>query len=151
LTAILVNGFIGFAIAMLFVIFRAPDLALTQLVIETVTTTLFLLCFYFLPNWYRKSQTNSNHRFRLIISILVGSVFTIVALSVKSGRLLPTIASYYYRAEELTGGKNVVNTILGDCRAFDTMLEVVVLFIAGIGVFSLITYQKKKGANKIED
>lgn len=47
LTAIVLNGFIGFSIAMLFVLFKAPDLALTQLVIETVTTALFLLCFYF--------------------------------------------------------------------------------------------------------
>src|SRR5699024_6891948 len=46
LTAILLNGYVGFSIALFFVIFHAPDLALTQLVIETVTTTLFLLCFY---------------------------------------------------------------------------------------------------------
>src|SRR5699024_502241 len=49
LPAILLNGLIGFSVAMLFVLFRAPDLALTQLVIETVTTALFLLSFYFLP------------------------------------------------------------------------------------------------------
>src|SRR5699024_6778363 len=47
IAAILLNGYIGFAIAMFFVIFRAPDLALTQLIVETVTTALFLLCFYF--------------------------------------------------------------------------------------------------------
>src|SRR5699024_3979955 len=51
LTAILINGFIGFLISMLFVLLRAPDLALTQLVVETVTTALFFLCFYFLPDW----------------------------------------------------------------------------------------------------
>src|SRR5699024_9400981 len=51
LTAILINGFIGYLIAMLFVLLRAPDLALTQIVVETVTTALFLLCFYFLPDW----------------------------------------------------------------------------------------------------
>src|SRR5699024_742426 len=56
LNAILINGFIGFAIAMFFVLFRAPDLALTQLVVETVTTALFLLAFYFLPEWEKKRQ-----------------------------------------------------------------------------------------------
>ncbi len=150
LTAIVVNGFIGYAIAMLFVIFRAPDLALTQLVIETVTTTLFLLCFYFLPEWKTKMPKQSNW-VRWVIAIAVGFVFTVIALSVKSGKLLPTIASYYDQTEELTGAKNIVNTILGDFRAFDTMLEVIVLFIAGIGVFTLIHYSKHKGAKKLED
>src|SRR5699024_2598219 len=54
LAIILVNGYIGFAIALLFVVFRAPDLALTQLVVETITTTLFLLCFYFLLKLFRE-------------------------------------------------------------------------------------------------
>ena len=151
LTAILLNGYVGFSIALFFVIFRAPDLALTQLVIETVTTTLFLLCFYFLPDWNVKTATHHQRRFRLIVSILAGSVFTLVALSVKSGRLLPSIASYYEKTEELTGAKNMVNTILGDFRAFDTMLEVVVLFIAGIGIHTLVKFQKKKGVRKLED
>jgi len=45
----------------------------------------------------------------------------------------------------------MVNTILGDFRAFDTMLEVVVLFIAGIGIHTLVKFQKKKGVRKLED
>src|SRR5690606_7020781 len=49
LTAIILNGILGYSISVFFVLFRAPDLALTQLVVETVTTALFLLCFYFLP------------------------------------------------------------------------------------------------------
>src|SRR5699024_12548559 len=50
LTAVLINGYIGFSIALFFVLFKVPDLALTQLVVETISTTLFLLCFYFLPD-----------------------------------------------------------------------------------------------------
>lgn len=151
LTAVILNGYIGFSIAMLFVLFRAPDLALTQLVIETVTTTLFLLCFYFLPEWKQHVQTKGATAGRLIIAIVTGAVFTIVALAVKSGRLVPSISEFYHQADELTGGKNIVNTILGDFRAFDTMLEVVVLFIAGIGVYTLISYQKQKGEKNIEN
>src|SRR5690625_3136558 len=59
IAAILINGYIGFSIAMLFVIFRAPDLALTQVVVETITTALFLLCFYFLPEWKIKRKPKS--------------------------------------------------------------------------------------------
>ena len=151
LTAILINGYIGFAIAMFFVLFRAPDLALTQLVIETVTTALFLLCFYFLPKWDADNSEQKVHRGNLLIALSVGTVFTLVALTVNSGRLFPSISAFFEKADELTGGKNIVNTILGDFRAFDTMLEVIVLFIAGIGVYTLIKYQSNKGAKKFED
>lgn len=149
LSVIVVNGFIGFAIAMLFVLFRAPDLALTQLVVETVTTALFLLAFYFLPEWERRAP-KINWR-NLLIALSVGVTFTLIALMVNSSRLFPSISEYFERADELAEANNIVNTILGDFRAFDTMLEVIVLFIAGIGVYSLIKYKNEKGANKVED
>src|SRR5699024_9769940 len=87
MTAILVNGYIGFEIAMFFVLFRAPDLALTQLVVETVTTALFLLCFYFLPEWEKVKTPRRTKITNMIIAASVGITFTLIALSVKSGRL----------------------------------------------------------------
>lgn len=149
LNAILINGFIGFAIAMFFVLFRAPDLALTQLVVETVTTALFLLAFYFLPEWEKKRQPIQWRN--LVIAIAVGATFTILALAVNNERLFPSISTYFEQSDELAGADNIVNTILGDFRAFDTMLEVIVLFIAGIGVYALIKYRKEKGASNVED
>src|SRR5699024_3369440 len=119
ITAILINGYIGFTIAMFFVIFRAPDLALTQLVVETVTTALFLVCFYFLPKWDNNRSKEPIHIGNLTIAIGVGLVFTLIALSVNSGRLFETIAHFFEKSDELTGSKNIVNTILGDFRAFD--------------------------------
>lgn len=151
LTAILLNGVLGFSMAILFVLFRAPDLALTQIVVETVTTALFLLCFYFLPEWKPEQTKRKTKIGHLLISISVGLTFVLIALSVKSEQLFESISVYFEDAYELAGGKNIVNTILGDFRAFDTMLEVVVLFIAGIGVYSLVKLKGKKGANNIED
>lgn len=154
LTAILFNGVLGFSIALFFVLFRAPDLALTQIVIETVTTTLFLLCFYFLPDWEKEKTATKTKVTNGLISISVGATFVFVALSVQSGKLFDTISVYFENAYELAGGKNIVNSVLGDFRAFDTMLEVTVMFVAGLGVYSLIKLQskyKKKGADKIED
>lgn len=151
LTAIILNGFIGFSVALLFVIFRAPDLALTQVVVESVTTALFLLCYYFLPEM---KPENDSHRVKLMkagISLGVGTLFVLIALSVKSGKLFESISSYFERAYELAGGKNIVNTILADFRAFDTMLEVVVLVIAGIGVYSLIKVKKGSEVKNIEN
>ncbi len=151
LTAILFNGVIGFSIALFFVLFRAPDLALTQIVVETVTTALFLLCFYFLPEWQPEKIKLKTKLINGLIPIAVGTTFVIVALTVKSGKLFDTIATYFEKADELTGGNNIVNTILGDFRAFDTMLEVIVLFISGIGVYALIKLKRKKEVKKIED
>lgn len=148
LTAILFNGVLGFSIAMFFVLFRAPDLALTQLVIETVTTALFLLCFYFLPTWKKEDSDRSLHIPNLLIALGVGTTFVLIALSVHSGKLVESISSFFEQAEDLTGGKNIVNTILADFRAFDTMLEVVVLFIAGIGVYTLVKLKDRKGVKK---
>lgn len=147
LVAIIFNGLLGFTIAMFFVLFRAPDLALTQLGIETVTTVLFLLCFYFLPAWDKESPDRKINIPNLIIAISVGATFVLVALSVHSGKLVESISSYFEQAYELTGGKNIVNAILADFRAFDTMLEVVVLMIAGLGVYTLV---KLRDRNEVE-
>ena len=65
--------------------------------------------------------------------------------------MFESISIYFEDAYELAGGKNIVNTILGDFRAFDTMLEVVVLFIAGIGVYTLIKLKARKGEEDVED
>jgi len=150
-TAILLNGVLGYSIALFFVFFRAPDLALTQIVVETVTTALFLLCFYFLPEWKREKVARPTKVINGIIAISSGILVTVIALSVQGNKLFDSISIYFENAYELTGGKNIVNTILGDFRAFDTMLEVVVLFIAGIGVYTLIKLKARKGERDVED
>lgn len=149
-TAVLLTGVIGFLIAFLFVLFRAPDLALTQVVVETVTTVLFLLCFYFLPEWKIERPASRLSIANLLIAVSVGAVFIAIGLSVQAGKLFPTISSYFENAYELAGGRNIVNTILGDFRALDTMLEVVVLFIAGIGVYTLTKSKAGKRDGNVE-
>ncbi|MNJ54646.1 Na(+)/H(+) antiporter subunit A [compost metagenome] len=149
--AILLNGALGYSMALFFVVFRAPDLALTQLVVETVSTALFLLCFYYLPEWKKENAPRRTKRNNLIISIAVGAIFVLVALAVRGGKLFETISGYFENAYELAGGKNIVNTILGDFRAFDTMLEVIVLFIGGLGVYTLIKLKATKEEQKLED
>ncbi|GAB3048944.1 Na+/H+ antiporter subunit A [Virgibacillus ainsalahensis] len=151
LTAILLNGVLGYSIAVFFVLLRAPDLALTQLVIETVTTVLFLVSYYFLPEWEREDAPRRSKSLNVIISISFGAIFTVIALAVQNGRLFETISYFYENAYELAGGDNIVNAILGDFRAFDTMLEVVVLLIAGIGVYAFIKLKSGKGDDSLED
>lgn len=152
-TAIILNSVLGYGIAVLFVFFRAPDLALTQTIVETVTTVLFLVTYYLLPAWDTEEKTPLKTKInKWIISILVGATFTGFALAVQNKEQLPSISSFFENAYELAGGQNIVNSILGDFRALDTMLEVIVLLIAGIGVFALIKLKAGKGGtDKYED
>src|SRR5699024_5542174 len=117
----------------------------------TISTTLFLLCFYFLPEWKLTQIKKRNNSFRVIVPLASGTSFTLIVLSVKTGQLLPKISDYYIAADKLEGGHNLVNTMLGDFRAFDTMLEVLVLLIAGISVYTLIQYRKSRGADHVEN
>lgn len=151
ITVVLLNGVLGYSVAFFFVVFRAPDLALTQLVVESVTTALFLLAFKYLPK-LKTEQISKNWQFaKVTISIAVGATVTLIGLAVMNYDRFEPISKYFDDSYELAGGKNIVNTILGDFRAFDTMLEVVVLFIAGLGVYTLIKLKAKKEDADVEN
>ncbi|MFP3917847.1 Na+/H+ antiporter subunit A [Lysinibacillus telephonicus] len=144
ISMVLLNGVLGYSVAFLFVIFRAPDLALTQLVVESVTTALFLLCFKYLPDLTPENDSKRSIMSKGFVSILVGATVSIIGLAVINYDKFKSISTYFEDSYHLAGGKNIVNTILGDFRAFDTMLEVVVLFIAGLGVYTLIKLKAKR-------
>ncbi|TDM04022.1 hydrogen gas-evolving membrane-bound hydrogenase subunit E [Macrococcus carouselicus] len=144
MTATLLTGAIGYGTSMIYILMFAPDLALTQFVIETITTVLFLSCFYHLPNLERENKSRLNR----VVSMTIAGGMTLLVLSMmvisQSAELYSSISEYYEKAYDLTGGKNIVNAILGDFRAFDTLLEGVVLMITGLGIYALIT--RKGGA-----
>jgi multicomponent Na+:H+ antiporter subunit A len=139
ITAIIALGSVGYSVSLFFVLFRAPDLALTQLVIETVSVALFLLCFYHLPKLSRHETRMSFKLGNAVISLGVGAIVTLIALSAHSQKLFDSIAQYYVEnTYNEAGGKNMVNVILVDFRGFDTMFEICVLGIAALGIFSMI-------------
>lgn len=131
-------GIMGYLIAMFFVIFRAPDLALTQLVVETVSTVMLLLCFYFLPEIKEETGSPGYQTTNFLIAAGVGILVTALALSAQSNRLFEPISWFFEQAYELAGARNIVNAILVDFRGFDTMFEILVFTIAGLGVYTLI-------------
>ena len=139
IAAILFTGAAGYMIAMLFVLFRAPDLALTQLIVETVSVVLFLLCFKHLPKLKRET---AGRRFKLtnaLIAASVGILVTLISLGSNVGTDFTSISKYFIEESyRLAGGKNMVNVILVDFRGFDTMLEIVVLGIASLGIYAMI-------------
>ena len=149
LTSIIVLGSVGYTVSLFFVLFRAPDLALTQLIIETVSTALFLLCFYHLPENFRKEERIRFKLTNLVISLGVGVMVALIALSASSTKLFDTISQYYVETTYTeAGGQNMVNVILVDYRGLDTMFEITVLGIAAIGIYAMIKLRLTKQGGK---
>ncbi|PBB06826.1 hydrogen gas-evolving membrane-bound hydrogenase subunit E [Salimicrobium humidisoli] len=145
IAAILILGVVGYGLAMLFIIYRAPDLALTQLIIETVTVALFLLVFYHLPSLNSRDESRPDQISNWIISIGFGLLVTTVAISSHSSKLFDSISSYFVEnSYKLGGGDNIVNVILVDMRGLDTIFEIAVLGIAAMAIYSLIKIKNKK-------
>jgi multicomponent Na+:H+ antiporter subunit A len=139
LTSIIALGAVGYSVSLFFVLFRAPDLALTQLVIETVSVALFLLCFYHLPPLSRHEERMSFKLGNALIAVGVGATVTLIAIASYSTKLFGSISEFYIEnVYEEAGGKNMVNVILVDFRGFDTLFEICVLGIAALGIFSMI-------------
>lgn len=143
MTAVVMTGLVGYGISILFMELKAPDLALTQLVIETITTVLFLACFYHLPNLKKESPNKLYKLFRHGIALTIASIVFLTMMLSQQTDSFNTISTFYNNSYELAGAKNVVNAILGDFRAFDTMLEGVVIMIVGFGIYTIL----KKGAS----
>lgn len=148
LTMVILNGIIGYSVALFFLLMRAPDFALTQLVVETITTILFIVSFSRLPNIARTTANMKKETIKIIVSfIMAGAVVTLIFIA-QQGDGLESISKYYTNAYELTGGKNIVNAILGDFRALDTMFEGIVLIIAGLGIYTLLHYKDRRGQDE---
>ncbi|QTQ08855.1 Na+/H+ antiporter subunit A [Macrococcoides canis] len=151
LFSIIMLSAIGYSIALLFVFFKAPDLALTQLSIETISTALFLMCFYHMPKKYRHAEEKKFKITNVIIAITTGTIVSLIALVAYSNKHFTSISEYYIKnVYDLAAGKNMVNVILVDFRGFDTLFESSVLAIAGIGIYTLIRLRKTRGEHNEE-
>jgi multicomponent Na+:H+ antiporter subunit A len=138
LTGVAALGVSGLGIALTFEMFGAPDLAITQVMVETLTVILFVLVFYHLPPYVPRSTRRQ--RFRdLVISVAAGLVMTLVVLATASIHLEPVLTDFFARQSlSAAYGRNVVNVILVDFRALDTLGEITVLAVAGFGVYALL-------------
>lgn len=145
--AILFTGAVGYMVTLLFVIFRAPDIALTQMIVETVSVTLFLLCFQHLPKLKKSVEAVRFKMSNLIISLAVGVTMTLIALAALGSSPFAPISEFFLKESyNLAGGKNVVNVILVDFRGFDTLFEIMVLGVASLGIYGLIHLRMETGA-----
>ncbi|MCS4486503.1 DUF4040 family protein [Staphylococcus americanisciuri] len=150
LTMVILTGGIGYAIALFFILMRAPDLALTQLVTETITTVLFIVSFSRLPNIPRGQFNLKRESVKIIVSLMTAITVVGLVFMIQQADALETISVFYHDAYEKSGGKNIVNAILGDFRALDTMAEGLVLIIAGFGIYTLLNFKDRRGQDERE-
>ncbi len=138
LLALIVVSVVGLVVCLVFIQFSAPDLALTQISVEVVTTILMLLALNLLPR-QSAPEASAGRNWR-DGAIAVGCGFGVAMLSwFAMTRDVASIASYHIaESKPQGGGTNVVNVILVDIRGFDTFGEIIVLCIAALAIYALL-------------
>jgi multicomponent Na+:H+ antiporter subunit A len=135
--AIAAMNVVGLTLGLLYFRLGAPDLAMTQFVVEVLNAVVFVLAFYHLPHFERLSSRGS----RLRDAVLAGGLGTVMAAVVLASTHEPTdrVSELFVRASVEAGhGRNIVNVILTDFRSVDTLGEITVLATAAFGVVALL-------------
>jgi len=144
LSAILAMGVVGFGVGLLYLFYGAIDLAITQFLVETLVMVLFVMVIYYLPRFAHLSPRRTRVR-DMLISLSVGALVTLVVLHARFTNLFPPISGFFAENSYTKGhGRNIVNVILVDFRAMDTLGEIVVLTLAAVGVRSLFQFKIKE-------
>lgn len=146
LSAVLCVGTAGYGVALMFMLAGAPDLALTQLLVETLGLVVFVLVMRHLPKRFAPNQTAFAILPRALLSVAVGvaaALFTLYAYAGRAPGVTP-VSDRYLEASRAAGGNNVVNVILVEFRAFDTFGEISVLTVAALGILGLVRAVKRQ-------
>lgn len=143
LAAVAALGAVGYGVALTFALFSAPDLAMTQFAVETLTVFVMVLVLYRLPRFASLSSRAVRIRDALVAAA-AGILMLIFVLVATSAPLDSPLAAFFTDNSLLLGkGRNIVNVILVDFRGFDTMGEITVLTVAAIGVATLLRLRKE--------
>ncbi len=139
LGGIIAASFVGLMVAFIFVIYSAPDLALTQLLVEILTTVFLVLLFAVMPASFERLSSPSERSRDGLIAVVAGMVIAGGAFAASSVTQVPNISAAFRTESQSQGfGDNVVNVILVDFRGFDTLGEIVVLFTALLGIYAML-------------
>jgi NADH:ubiquinone oxidoreductase subunit 5 (subunit L)/multisubunit Na+/H+ antiporter MnhA subunit len=148
LAAILALGASGFSLALLFALSAAPDLALTQIMVETISVPLFLAVFAFLPP-YQVDRVRRARPLHALLAVAAGLGTALLLAASRSQRVAEPISSYFVdKSVDAAGGHNVVNVILVDFRGLDTLGEITVLGVAAIACYAIIKLLSEKEAGR---
>jgi multicomponent K+:H+ antiporter subunit A len=138
LLALLLLGAVGLVVSLTFVYFSAPDLALTQLLVEMVTIILMMLALHWLPAESPPERGRARQARDLLLSLGAGAGVAAMSYALLTSSF-DSISPYFLRTSVAEGGgANVVNVILVDYRGYDTMGEITVLGIAGVVIYALL-------------
>lgn len=148
LVAIVAMGVIGYGVALIYAQFGAPDLAMTQFSIETITVLLFVLIFHRLPLFSRLARRRVRS-VDALVATTVGILMTVLTLVAVSSPQVSQLSQFFAeQSVPAAHGRNIVNTILVDFRALDTLGEITVLGMASIGVLALLKLNSTKRKNR---
>lgn len=146
LKAVLLLGVSGYGVALMYELHGAPDLALTQMLVETITLVVFVLVLRRLPAYFSNRPLATSAWVRAGLGIMSGlAVAVFIVLSASSRTLAPVSSSFADEAFQYGYGRNVVNVTLVDIRAWDTMGEISVVVVCAVGVASLLFIRDKAG------
>lgn len=147
LASVILVGLTGYGCGVIFAMHGAPDLALTQFLVETLTLVVFVLVLRKLPAEVDDRGSLGSRAPRAALSIAVGATVTVLGAFAMNARSTQPISVLLPDAAYLLGdGKNIVNVLLVDIRAWDTMGEVSVLLVAATGVASLVFRNRRFGS-----
>jgi multicomponent Na+:H+ antiporter subunit A len=147
LAAVLLVGVTGYGCGAIFAFHGAPDLALTQFLVETLTLVFFVLVLRTLPAEMEAEEMRHFRLPRALLAVAVGATVTALAAFAMAARTTTPISALLSDAAYFRGhGANTVNVILVDIRAWDTLGETAVLLVAATGVASLVFRHRRFGA-----
>jgi multicomponent Na+:H+ antiporter subunit A len=143
IAGVLTLSILGFMVAIFYILASAPDLALTQLVVETLTLVIFLLVLDHLPAFYGEIKRSRAFRDG-VLSLFVGATVTLTVLVTTRATPEKSIMEYYV-SESIPqgGGGNIVNVILVDFRGLDTLGEISVIALAALSVLTLVAMRER--------
>ncbi len=138
LTSLMMLSVVGLMVSLTFIHFSAPDLALTQLVVEVVSIILMILALFFMPQRIPKASSGSRVARDILLAGFVGGIVGTLNYALLT-RPINSISDFFLEnSVSGGGGTNVVNVILVDFRGFDTLGEITVLAIAAAGIHKLL-------------
>ena len=144
MAAALSLGTVGYGVAVMYALLGAPDLAMTQFAVETLTVVIFVLVFYRLRGFGDLSSRLVRSR-DAIVAVAAGALVTTLVLFIGASGTTSRLAAYFAdAAPRLAHGRNVVNVILVDFRGFDTLGEMTVLVTVAIGVRALLLIGRER-------
>lgn len=147
LMAICAMGVIGTCVGLIYLMYGAPDVALTQLTVEILVVVLVTVALLKLPGHATVGEAGGTEKLvRGVIAVSVGAMFTVLLLGVNSAPMDMRITDYYSAySYSLAHGRNIVNVVLVDFRGFDTMGEITVLSVAGLTAYQMIKLRMGRG------